>query len=127
MSWLQRHIPEHAQCVAVDMTVNEAVIAVMGPNARNVLQPVIDQSLENTEFGFGQARQVHIGQAVARAHRVSYVGELGWELYVSSELAEHVFDGLCQARITGCPAGFCMFWTAAVLKKPSVISEGYFR
>ena len=97
MSWLQRHIPEHAQCVAVDMTVNEAVIAVMGPNARNVLQPVIDQSLENTEFGFGQARQVHIGQAVARAHRVSYVGELGWELYVSSELAEHVFDVVWQS------------------------------
>ena len=97
MSWLQRYIPEHAQCVAVDMTVNEAVLAVMGPNARNVLQPVIDQSLENTEFGFGQARQVHIGQAVARAHRVSYVGELGWELYVSSEMAEHVFDVVWQS------------------------------
>ena len=62
-----------------------------------MLQPVIDQSLENTEFGFGQARQVHIGQAVARAHRVSYVGELGWELYVSSELAEHVFDVVWQS------------------------------
>ena len=97
MSWLQRHIPEHAHCMAVDMTVNEAVIAVMGPNARSVLQPVIDQSLENADFGFGRAQQVHIGQAVARAHRVSYVGELGWELYVSSELAEHVFDVVWQS------------------------------
>ena len=97
MSWLHRHIPEHAHCMAVDMTVNEAVIAVMGPNARSVLQPVIDQSLENADFGFGRAQQVHIGQAVARAHRVSYVGELGWELYVSSELAEHVFDVVWQS------------------------------
>ena len=97
MSWLQRHIPEHAQCVAVDMTVNEAVIAVMGPKARSVLQPVIDQSLDNADFAFGQAQDIHIGQAVARAHRVSYVGELGWELYVSSELAEHVFDVVWQS------------------------------
>ena len=97
MSWLQRHIPEHAQCVAVDMTVNEAVIAVMGPNARSVLQPVIDQSLDNADFGFGRAQNIHIGQAVARAHRVSYVGELGWELYVSAELAEHVFDAVWQS------------------------------
>ncbi len=97
MSWLNRHIPEHAQCVAVDMTVCEAVIAVMGPNARSVLQPVIDQSLDNADFGFGRARDIHIGQAVARAHRVSYVGELGWELYVSADMAEHVFDVVWQS------------------------------
>ena len=71
MSWLNRHIPDHTQCVAVDMTVSEAVIAVMGPQARSVLQPVIDQSLENHSFGFGQAKQITMGHINARAHRVS--------------------------------------------------------
>ena len=97
MSWLNRHIPEHAQCIAVDMTVSEAVIAVMGPQARSVLQPVIDQSLDNDSFGFGLAQSITLGHINARAHRVSYVGELGWEIYVSSELAEHAFDTVWHA------------------------------
>ena len=97
MSWLNRHIPDHTQCVAVDMTVSEAVIAVMGPQARSVLQPVIDQSLENDSFSFGQAKQITIGHINARAHRVSYVGELGWEIYVSSEMAEHAFNTVWHA------------------------------
>ncbi|MGB2486470.1 MAG: GcvT family protein [Candidatus Puniceispirillaceae bacterium] len=97
LGWIERHIPENAHCMAVDVTVSEAVIAVMGPAARDILQPVISQSLENADFGFGQAREIEIGQAIARAHRVSYVGELGWELYVSTEMAEHVFDVVMQA------------------------------
>ena len=97
MSWLNRHIPDHTQCVAMDMTVSEAVIAVMGPQARSVLQPVIDQSLENDSFGFGQAKQITIGHINARAHRVSYVGELGWEIYVSSEMTEHAFNTVWHA------------------------------
>ena len=63
----------------------------MGPQARDI-PAVIPQSLANDDFGFGQAREIEIGQAIARAHRVSYVGELGWEIYVSSEMAEHIFD-----------------------------------
>ena len=83
--------------MAIDVTVSEAVIAVMGPKARDILQPVISQSLDNADFGFGRAIEVEIGHAMARAHRVSYVGELGWELYVSTEMAEHVFDVVMQA------------------------------
>ena len=97
MSWLNRHIPDHAQCVAVDMTVSEAVIAVMGPHARSILQTVIDQSIDNNSFGFGLAQAITIGHINARAHRVSYVGELGWEIYVSSEMAEHAFDTVWHA------------------------------
>lgn len=96
LSWLQRHIPEHAHCFAFDVTVSEAVIAVMGPDSRSLLQPVIEQSLNDADFGFGEHKTVHIGQAIARAHRVSYVGELGWELYVSTEMSEYVFDTITQ-------------------------------
>ena len=97
LSWLKRHIPEDAHCFAVDMTVSEAVIAVMGPKSRDILQPLIDQSLGNDDFAFGTAQDIHIAQAMARAHRVSYVGELGWEIYVSSEMAEHVFDAIYRS------------------------------
>ena len=97
LGWIERHIPEQAQCIAIDITVSEAVIAVMGPMARDILQPAISQSLDNAEFKFGQAKEVEIGHAFARAHRVSYVGELGWELYVSTEMAEHVFDVVMEA------------------------------
>ena len=97
MSWLKRHIPEQAHCIAVDVTSGEAVIAVMGPHARDILQPVISHSLQDADFTFGTAQTVHIGMAEARAHRISYVGERGWELYVSAEMAEHVFDTVWQS------------------------------
>jgi 4-methylaminobutanoate oxidase (formaldehyde-forming) len=107
MSWLTRHIPEQAQCYAIDVTSGEAVLAIMGPYARDILQPVISQSLTDGDFAFGTAQTVHIGMAEARAHRISYVGERGWELYVPAEMAEHVFDAVWQSgmnhelRLTG--------------------------
>lgn len=107
MSWLTRHIPEQAHCYAIDVTSGEAVLAIMGPYARDILQPVISQSLTDGDFAFGTAQTVHIGMAEARAHRISYVGERGWELYVPAEMAEHVFDTVWQSgmshdlRLTG--------------------------
>ena len=65
LSWLKRHIPDDALCFAVDMTVSEAVIAVMGPKSRDILQPLIDQSLGNDDFAFGTAQDIHIAQAMA--------------------------------------------------------------
>jgi glycine cleavage system aminomethyltransferase T len=78
----------------MDVTVSESVMAVMGPEARDFLQPLIPQSLSNEDFPFGTAQPIEIGHGIARAHRVTYVGELGWELYVSTDMANHVFDTL---------------------------------
>jgi 4-methylaminobutanoate oxidase (formaldehyde-forming) len=94
LSWLQRHIPEEARCAALDVTAGEAVLCVMGPKARDLLQPLTPQSLSNEAFPFATAQEIEIGQGLARAHRVSFVGELGWELYVSSDMACHVFDAI---------------------------------
>jgi glycine cleavage system aminomethyltransferase T len=55
----------------------------MGPKARDLLQAVSPDDFSNAAFPFGTAREIEIGMGLARAHRVSYVGELGWELYVS--------------------------------------------
>ena len=96
LNWITRHTPEDAHCMAMDVTVMESVLVVMGPEARDFLQPIIPQSLANEDFPFGTMQEIEIGYARGRAHRVSYVGELGWEIYVSADMAVHVFDTLMQ-------------------------------
>ncbi len=106
LHWINGHIPDGAHCFAMDVTVSESVMAVMGPEARDFLQPLIPQSLANEDFPFGTAQAIEIGHGIARAHRVTYVGELGWELYVSTDMANHVFDTL-MARAGDHPMRLC--------------------
>ncbi len=99
LAWLRRHVgSDHA--VITDMTVAEAVFCVMGPKSRACLQSVSPDDFTNEAFPFGTAREIEIGYGLARAHRVSYVGELGWELYVSTDMAAHVFETLLDADPT---------------------------
>ena len=95
-TWLQRHVGD-ARVIITDVTAGEAVLAVMGPNARKLLQTVSPADFSNATNPFGTAQEIEIGMGLARAHRVSYVGELGWEVYVSSDMATHVFDTLWHA------------------------------
>ena len=106
LHWINAHMPDDAHCHVFDATVSQAVFAVMGPKAREFLAPLIPQSLDGGDFAFGRARDIEIGHAIARAHRVSYVGELGWELYVSCDMANHVFDTLV-ARGQEMPLALC--------------------
>jgi 4-methylaminobutanoate oxidase (formaldehyde-forming) len=98
LHWINGHIPDNAHAIAIDVTVSESVLVVMGPEARSFLQPMIPQSLANDDFAFGTMQQIEIGHAVARAHRVTYVGELGWELYVSADMSAHVFEAIAERR-----------------------------
>lgn len=98
-AWLQRHIPDGARCVALDVTSGEACLAVMGPRARDLLQPLTTTDLSNAAFPFGTAQTIELGMALVRAHRVTYVGELGWELYVPADFARHVFDTIVTAGV----------------------------
>tara|TARA_R110002072_G_scaffold49277_19_gene134013 strand:- start:79 stop:2532 length:2454 start_codon:yes stop_codon:yes gene_type:complete len=102
LSWLRRHTPEEARCVVVDVTDSEAVLEIMGPKSRAVLQKITDADLSNEAFAFGTAQEIDLGMAYGRAQRISYVGELGWELYVPSTFARGVFDALWEA---GAPEG----------------------
>ncbi|MFO1081631.1 MAG: FAD-dependent oxidoreductase [Reyranellaceae bacterium] len=96
-SWLTRHIPPEAQCTALDVSSGEACLAVMGPRARDLLQALTPDDLSNAAFPFGTARTIELGRALVRAHRITYVGELGWELYVPTEFARGLFDLLVEA------------------------------
>ena len=95
-TWMRRHVGD-ARVVITDVTAGEGVLAVMGPNARNLLQRVSTGDFSNAVNPFGTAQEIELGMGLARAHRVSYVGELGWELYVSSEMASHAFETLFEA------------------------------
>jgi len=70
---------------------------LMGPKSRKVLEAITPENLSNEKFPFGTAKEIEIGMGLARAHRISYVGELGWELYIPTEMAQHVFDAILQS------------------------------
>lgn len=97
LSWLRRHIADDMFVVATDVTAAESVLCVMGPKARDLMQRVSPDDFSNASHPFGLAREIELGYGLARAHRVSYVGELGWELYVSTDQAAHAFETLTEA------------------------------
>ncbi|EJB02214.1 glycine cleavage system T protein (aminomethyltransferase) [Rhizobium leguminosarum bv. trifolii WSM597] len=93
LAWLRRHVADE-NVVVTDMTAAESVLCVMGPESRQLMQRVSPDDFSNDAHPFGTAREIEIGMGLARAHRVTYVGELGWELYISTDQAAHVFEAL---------------------------------
>jgi len=95
-TWMRRHLGDF-NVVITDVTAGEGVLAVMGPRARDLLQAVSPNDFSNAVNPFGTAQEIEIGMGLARVHRVTYVGELGWEVYVSADQSAHVFETLAQA------------------------------
>ncbi len=95
-TWMERHKGDF-NVVITDVTAGEGVLAIMGPKSRDLLQAVSPNDFANATNPFGTAQEIEIGMGVARAHRVTYVGELGWEIYVSADQAGHVFETLYEA------------------------------
>ncbi|WP_026381374.1 GcvT family protein [Afifella pfennigii] len=97
LAWLRQHIETDERVVVTDVSAAEAVLVLMGPKAREVIAEASPDDFSNAAFPFGSAREIEIGKGLARAHRVTYVGELGWELYVSADQAAHVFETVMEA------------------------------
>ncbi|MCK5778576.1 MAG: FAD-dependent oxidoreductase [Rhodospirillales bacterium] len=95
--WLTSHIPDDAHCIATDVTSGYAVISVMGPDSRALLQSASPDDLSNDAFPFAHSREIELGMGLVRASRITYVGELGWELYVPTEFAQHIFETVMEA------------------------------
>ena len=95
LAWLTRHIGE-ARCIAVDITPAEATLGLMGPKAREALQAATLDDVSPEAFRFGEVRRIEVGMAPARVHRTSFMGELGFEIHVTTDFAQHLFDHLAQ-------------------------------
>ncbi|MCB0939193.1 MAG: aminomethyltransferase family protein [Mycobacterium sp.] len=99
---IRKHMAPGSQAWLVDVTSAYAVFGVMGPTSRELLSRLTDADLDNEDFPFSTYQEISLGYATVRATRITYVGELGWEIYVPAEFAVGVYEDLLRA---GAPLG----------------------
>ncbi|HLW27562.1 MAG TPA: FAD-dependent oxidoreductase [Kiloniellales bacterium] len=96
-AWIREHLPHDAEVQLMDVTEAWGTLSLMGPNARSVLAAVTEDDVSNDAFPFGHVRSIRIAGVPLRALRVTYVGELGWELHVPIDKIAAVYDALMAA------------------------------
>ena len=92
--WIRRHVPQGLSVEIQDVTNGVGVLSVMGPDSREFLQPLTDTDLSNDAFPFGVSKEISVGMCTLRAIRISYMGELGWELHVGMDQMPALYDTL---------------------------------
>ncbi len=97
LGWIRRHQPEDGSVEVRDLTSSRVCLGVWGPRARDVLQPLSSQDLSNAAFPYMTARWLTVGEVPCLALRVTYVGELGWELYCPTEYGRRLWDLVWEA------------------------------
>ena len=95
--WLKRHIPDDAHCVLTNVTSGMGVISIMGPKARDLLQSLTPDDMSHAAFPFATSREIELGYGYVRASRMTFVGELGWELYIPTEFMQDTYDRIVVA------------------------------
>ena len=95
--WLKRHIPDDAHCVLTNVTSGMGVISIMGPKARDLLQSLTPDDMSHKGFPFASSREIELGYGYVRASRITFVGELGWELYIPTEFMQDTYDRIVAA------------------------------
>ncbi len=95
-SWIRRHTPEEAFCVVTDISDAYAMLNIQGPESRALMAELSDDDFTNDAFPFSTAREIRIGYQKALAIRLTYVGELGWELYIPTSFALPAYDRLVE-------------------------------
>ncbi len=96
-AWLKRNIPPEAHAFVTDVSAGEVTLNLQGPKSREVLSKVTNADVSNQAFPYLTMQEIDIGYALVKALRVTYVGELGWELYIPPGFALPVFDRLVEA------------------------------
>jgi 4-methylaminobutanoate oxidase (formaldehyde-forming) len=97
LSWIRQHMPDDGTVYAEDVTSSRCAIGLWGPRARDILKEVTDDDVSNEAFPYLTARRISVGAIPVLALRVTYVGELGWELYAPSEYGLGLFRALTTA------------------------------
>ncbi|MEY9874164.1 glycine cleavage system aminomethyltransferase T/glycine/D-amino acid oxidase-like deaminating enzyme [Streptacidiphilus sp. MAP12-33] len=97
LDWLTRHRPDGSPVQIRDITGGTCCVGVWGPLARELVQPLTDADFSHRGFGYFKARQACVGEVPVTAMRLSYVGELGWELYTTADAGQRLWDTLWQA------------------------------
>jgi 4-methylaminobutanoate oxidase (formaldehyde-forming) len=97
LAWIGEHIGDGFDARLTDVTEQFGTLSLMGPSARKVLEAVTDADVSNGSFPFGHVREITIAGQTVRALRVTYVGELGWDLHVPIDATGEVFDALMTA------------------------------
>eukprot|EP01126_Amoeba_proteus_P056352 TRINITY_DN7070_c0_g1_i3.p1 TRINITY_DN7070_c0_g1~~TRINITY_DN7070_c0_g1_i3.p1 ORF type:complete len:574 (+),score=120.19 TRINITY_DN7070_c0_g1_i3:793-2514(+) len=100
LSWLKRNIPSDSECTVTNVSSHWVTLSVMGPKSRDLLQRITDTDLSNEAFPFGSVKHMNFDMATGFAARVTYVGELGWEVYIPFESAVPVYDTLHREGTT---------------------------
>jgi len=95
--WLKSHIAPGEHCVLTNVSSAMGVISLMGPNSRELLQSLTPADMSAPAFPFASSQEIELGYALVRASRITYVGELGWELYVPTEFMLGVYDEIVAA------------------------------
>jgi 4-methylaminobutanoate oxidase (formaldehyde-forming) len=96
-TWMRRHIPEGAHVAITDVTSGRAMLSIQGPGSRALLDSLTSASMTDVDFPYLAAREIDIGYARVLAVRITYLGELGWELYIPTEHAAEVYDRIVAA------------------------------
>ena len=97
LAWIAQHVPDDGSVEVVDETSAYACFGLWGPRARDILQPLASADLANETFPYMRARELAVGRVSCLALRVTYVGELGWELYCPSEFGIALWDTIWEA------------------------------
>jgi glycine cleavage system aminomethyltransferase T len=97
LAWIRRHLPDDGSVTADDVTGASACFCLWGPAAREILQPLSDDDLSHAAFPFLRAREISVGPVPVLAQRITFVGELGWELYCPTEYGQALWDLVWEA------------------------------
>ena len=96
LAWIRQHAPRDGSVHVADVTSSVACLGVFGPKAREILQPLTTTDLSNEAFRYMRAQEISIGAVPCLAVRVTYVGELGWELYCPAEFGLRLWDTMWE-------------------------------